>query len=146
MWGRTLESHWPWNYGIWIKLPRFQGAEGSQMISRLPWEIWLQTELQRQAYLHLPARRLFTCWSHGEKGERVTNVEAERRQNEISADFTSNLETTQKPIDRRNSCSIFRQQNICGIFRQQNSGNDWMRFHRMIWMDLSNITFSEDHL
>ena len=28
MWGRTLESHWPWNYGIWIRLPRFQGFPG----------------------------------------------------------------------------------------------------------------------
>lgn len=64
-------------------------------------------------------------------------MQAEGRENEISADFNSNLETTQKPIDRRNNC---------GIFRQQNSGNDWMRFHRMIWMDLSNITFSEDHV
>ena len=28
MLGRALESHWPWNYGVWIKLPRFQGLAG----------------------------------------------------------------------------------------------------------------------
>lgn len=89
--GRALESHWPWHYGIGIKLLRFQGAVGSQMISGSPLGNLASNRAAEPGCYVPPARRLWPCWGHGARERRVTNMEAEWRDNEIRRGYSQVL-------------------------------------------------------